>query len=63
MWQALKKINDANKQTKYFILMFLIYIVALAWSTLQSFARLEYSPTGESKPIVIQQPSQNEQRN
>ena len=54
MTELIKKFNTANKQTKYIILMAAIYIVALIWSTLQAYARLEYSRSDRQKTIVIQ---------
>lgn len=44
---------NSHRQTKFFIFMLLLYMIALIWTTLQSYARLEYSRTGESTPIVI----------
>lgn len=34
-----------RNQTRFFYLMLAIYMIALAWSTIQAFARLEYSRT------------------
>lgn len=58
MWQAIKMLTLSHRQTKYFIITVLIYMLALIWTTLQSYARLEYSRTDTSKPIIINiQPS------
>lgn len=54
MWQAIKSFNSAHRQTKFFIITVAIYMIALIWTTIQAYARLEYSRTGISKPIVIQ---------
>lgn len=48
MLHALKNLVSADIQTKIFILMIAIYMGALVWTTIQSFARLEYSRTGDS---------------
>lgn len=58
MWQSLKLFKNAHRQTKFFIFTFAIYMIAIIWTTLQAYARLEYSRSGNSKPIVIHiQPS------
>lgn len=54
MWQALKAFKDSNKQTKFFILMFVIYMAAIIWTTLQAYVRLEYSRSDKETPIIIQ---------
>lgn len=53
MWQAIKMFKDANRQTKYFIFTLLLYALALLWTTVQAYARLEYSRSDVSKPILI----------
>lgn len=53
MLDWLKKFIYSNKQTKYFILMAIIYMVAIIWSTIQAYARLEYSRT--EKPMTTNQ--------
>lgn len=53
MWQAIKSFKDSNRQTKFFIFMIAVYMIALAWTTIQAYARLEYSRSGEARPIVI----------
>jgi hypothetical protein len=52
--QAIKTFKGSNRQTKYFIFMWMLYIVALIWTTVQAFARLEYSRSDVSRPIIIQ---------
>ena len=56
MQEFVRKFYTANKQTKYIILMAFIYVTALVWSTLQAYARLEYSRSDRHKPIIIQEP-------
>ena len=53
MWQAIKMFKGANRQTKYFVFTLVLYTVALIWTTLQAYARLEYSRSDVSKPILI----------
>lgn len=60
MLEAFKKLKGAGSQTKYFILMALIYIVAMIWTTIQSYARLEYSRSDRPETIVIQQPDESQ---
>lgn len=58
MWRTFKMFKDSHSQTKLFILTWAIYMIAIFWTTIQAYARLEYSRTGHSNPIVIQiQPS------
>lgn len=54
MWKAFKLFITAHRQTKYFIFTLLLYVVALIWTTLQAYARLEYSRSDLSKPILIE---------
>lgn len=54
MWQAIKMFKASNKQTKYFIFTLALYMIALIWTTLQAYARLEYSRSDLSRPILIQ---------
>lgn len=49
-----KKFKGANRQTQFFILTGAIYMLALFWTTLQAYARLEYSRSDETKPIIIE---------
>ena len=53
MWSAIKRFKDANRQTKYFIFTVALYMIALIWTTAQAYARLEYSRSDVSKPILI----------
>ena len=53
-----KKFLNARKQTKFFILMTAIYLLALVWTTIQSYARIYYGRTEIGAPIVIQIPSE-----
>ncbi len=50
--QGLKALKDSNRQTKYFIFMVLIYLIAIVWTTVQSYARLEYSRSNEKTLIT-----------
>lgn len=52
MLYTLKNLLSADTQTKIFILMIAIYMGALVWTTVQSFARLEYSRTGDSPTSI-----------
>lgn len=54
MWQAIKRFSASNRQTKYLVLTFLLYIIALMWTTVQAYARLEYSRSDISRPILIE---------
>lgn len=55
MRQLVRQLKQANRQTKFFILMALIYLGAIIWTTVQSYARLEYNRADkESSPIIIQ---------
>lgn len=45
MFSWMKQYNAANPKTKYFILTLVVYIVAILWTTVQAFARLDYSRT------------------
>ncbi len=57
MWQTIKRFKNANRQTKIFILMGALYIIAMVWTTVQAYARLNYSRS-DVHPIVIQTPNQ-----
>ena len=60
MWRAIKMFKNAKFQTKFFIFTFALYMIALFWTTIQAYARLEYSRTEVSRPIMIQRdPSEN----
>lgn len=56
MWRALKMFKNAHSQTKFFIFMWAIYMIALAWTTVQAYARLAYSRSDLTPPIVINIP-------
>ncbi len=48
-----QKFINSNRQTKWFILTIAIYMIAILWTTVQAYARLEYSRSYISKPIII----------
>ena len=48
MLSRLRQFMGSGRQTKYFILTILLYMIALAWTTVQAYARLEYSRTDVS---------------
>lgn len=54
MQKIFEQLKQANRQTLYFILMAVIYIGALLWTTAQSYARLEYNRSDGGTPIIIQ---------
>lgn len=54
MRQALKSLFAADLQTFFFILTTAIYIIAILWTTIQSYARLEYSRTGSAQSTAVQ---------
>gem|GEM_PF-3138537 len=54
MWQQLRKFKNSNRQTKFFILMGVIYLSAMLWTTIQAYSRLSYNRSDAEKPIVIQ---------
>lgn len=54
MLKALGLFRKAHPQTKFFILTVAIYMLALVWTTIQAYARLEYSRSDFPKPIIIQ---------
>lgn len=55
MWRAMKTFKGSHPQTKFFIFNLAIYMIAIIWTTIQAYARLEYSRTGvPNKPIIIQ---------
>lgn len=43
MIEQIKKFVTSSWQTKLFIFMLLLYMVALAWTTVQSYVRLAYN--------------------
>jgi len=56
MLQAIRSFKNSNRQTKFFILMGAIYMLALVWTTFQAYARLTYSRSDLNPPIVIHIP-------
>jgi hypothetical protein len=56
MWRALKMFKKAHRQTKFFIFMWAIYMIALVWTTVQAYVRLAYSRGDLIPPIVIHAP-------
>lgn len=56
MKQAIKMFKESSRQTKFFIFTVALYMLALIWTTIQAYARLEYSRSDISKPIMIQMP-------
>lgn len=59
MLRMLKMFRESHPQTKFFVFTWAIYMIAIFWTTIQAYARLEYSRTNSSsKPVVIHiQPS------
>lgn len=57
MRETITSFIHSNRQTKFFIFMGTIYILALAWTTFQAYARLAYSRSDLNPPIVIHIPS------
>jgi hypothetical protein len=53
MWRALKMFKEAHLQTKLFILTFALYMIALIWTTVQAYVRLEYNRSDEPNSTVI----------
>lgn len=56
MLRLLKLFKDSHRQTKFFILTLTIYLLAIIWTTVVAYARLEYSRSDMSEPIMIQIP-------
>ncbi len=54
MLKMLNMFIKAHSQTKFFIFMFVLYMGAIVWTTIQAYARLEYSRSDFPKPIIIQ---------
>lgn len=57
MIRWLSSYRQASPQTKYFIWTWVIYSIAIIWTTVQAYARLEYSRTQ-----VIYEPIEESQR-
>ena len=62
MRQAIEAFLKSNRQTKFFIFMGALYMIALAWTTIQAYARLAYSRSDLVPPIVIHIPSPPDQQ-
>lgn len=60
MWRAIRSFKNSNRQTKFFIFMWAIYIAALAWTTVQSYARLAYSRSDLESPTIIHIPASDQ---
>lgn len=43
MKQAIKKLIGASWQTKLFVFMLVLYMIATVWTTAQAYLRLAYS--------------------
>lgn len=54
MSSLIAQFKSSRRQTKYFILTLLIYMIALVWTTLQSYARLDYSRSDEAKDSTLE---------
>jgi len=57
MRRVFKIFKKAHPQTKFFVFMWAIYMIALVWTTSQAYARLAYSRSDRVTPIVIKIPS------
>lgn len=59
--KAIKSFLRTDRQTQFFIFMLVLYAAALIWTTVQAYARLEYSRSNALKPITvrIQTPDQS----
>lgn len=57
MWRAIKLFRNSHRQTKFFIFMVALYLLALAWTTVQAYARLSYSRSDSNSPIMIYIPT------
>jgi hypothetical protein len=53
MTETIKMFKQSNRQTKFFIFMCALYTLALIWTTVQAYARLEYSRSNEQKSIQV----------
>lgn len=56
MWQTLKAFIKSNRQTKFFIFMWALYMLTIVWTTVQAYARLSYSRSDLVTPIIIKIP-------
>jgi hypothetical protein len=62
MKEVMVKFFKASWQTKLFVLNMAIYAVAIIWTTVQAYARLEYSRSDFKKPIIIDIPQEKEKK-
>ncbi len=53
MWQRLKAFKHAHRQTKVFIFMWALYMIAILWTTTQAYTRLFYSRGELNLPTII----------
>ena len=56
MWRTINSFKQAHRQTQFFILMSAIYLIALAWTTVQAYGRLVYDRSNLQSPMIIQAP-------
>lgn len=63
MWRTLQIFKNSHRQTKFFIFMWVIYMIAIAWTTIQAYARLAYSRSDLVPPIVIKIPAPDQKSN
>lgn len=54
--EAVLQFKQKNWQMILFYVNVAIYFGALVWTTVQAYARLEYSRSDYKKPIIIQVP-------
>lgn len=58
MRRAIQMLRKAHPQTLFFIFTIALYMVAIAWTTVQSYARLTYSRSDVAAQKVIYIPTQ-----
>lgn len=63
MWRIVKRFKNAHRQTKFFIFMGMIYMIAIVWTTIQAYARLAYSRSDLNPPVVIKIPTSDQKSN
>lgn len=61
MWKAIQSFKNAKRQTKFFIFMWAIYMIALFWTTTQAYIRLASGRSDYMPPTVIHIPSSDKQ--
>lgn len=54
MFTWINQFKSASRQTKYFILTLLLYMIAMIWTTVQAYARLEYSRSDMAKQSYVE---------